>query len=639
VGLIDSISPGVLAASEPLLMTGALAHRALGNASKAREYLETLVSRNGRNNTAQGMLASIYVEAKDYSRALSVLEGLQRVAPDDPHTLFLLGTVQMARKRYAQANELFEKAAARGGSADAIRELGFSQLSQGQDKSGITNIEKAFAANPADARAGVQLAMIYMRQGQPAKALQTVDAMLKRDPGNLVLINFQGNMLGRSGDKRGAREAFQRVLAKDPGFRAASVNLAWLDLEEKRFDAARARLSEMLKATKDDPDVLYQLGVVEMRADRPDEALRHWQRADEVQANNPSPGLAIVDLYSRQKQTDKAMAAAKLLASKYTGNLVVQLALARAYTASGELSGARQALQEATKLAEFDASKQTLIGRMQLEAGNPDGAAYNAQKALQAMADDVGAMALQVEVESARGDMPKAEAAMKALIAKHPNSASALVLQANLAMSRGQFPVAVANYQAVMDKEPGTAVAILLARALMASGDSAKAVNALSAWTRKRPDDRVAVRALAEVQLSAGQNEAARKSYTQLLAAEPNDPSTLSAYAVLLQRLGDPAAVGIAEKAMKLAPGAAQYVDTLGWILVQRGDLEGGLRHLRDARLRSPGSGDIRYHLAFALAKSGRKPEAKTELAAALSGAAKLQVTPEVRKLMTELDL
>jgi len=379
--------------------------------------------------------------------------------------------------------------------------------------------------------------------------------------------------------------------------------------------------------------------VVELRADRPDEALRLWQRADEVQRSNPSPGLAVIDLLSRQKQTDKALSAAKLLASKYTGNLVVQLALARAYTASGEWPAARQSLQEATKLAEFDASKQNLIGRMQLEAGNPDGAAYNAQKALQAQADDLGAMALQVEVESARGDMPKAEAAMKALVAKHPNSATALVLQANLAMARGQFSAAAAHYQAVMDKEPGTPVAILQARALIAAGESAKAVNALSAWVRKQPDDRVAVRALAEVQLSAGQNDAARKSYTQLLAAEPNDPSTLSAYATLLQRLGDPAAVGTAEKAVKIAPGAAQYLDTLGWILVQRGDLEAGLRHLRDARLRSPGSGDIRYHLAYALAKSGRKPEAKTELAAALGGGIRLQVTPEVKQLMAELNL
>ena len=638
-GLIDSISPGALAGNEPMLMAGALSHRALGNVSKSREYLETLVARNGRHFTAQGMLAAIYVDTKDFGRALPLLEGLQRVSPDDPHTLFLLGTVQMARKRYALASELFEKAAARSGSVDAIRELGFSQLGQGQDKTGIANIEKAFASNNSDARAGVQLAMIYMKQNQPAKALQTVDVMLKRDPGNLALLNFQGNIKGRAGDKRGAREAFQQVLAKDPNFRAAGVNLSWLDMEEKRFDDARARLGQMLKTNKDDPDVLFQMGVLELRADRPDEALRHWLRADEVQRTNPTPGLSVIDLYARQQQNDKALAAAKLLSSKYQDNLIVQLALARAYTSVGEFPAARQALQEATRMAEFDASRQVLIGRMQLEARNPDGAAYNVQKALQSQADDLGALALQVEVESSRGDMPKAEAAMKVLTAKHPGSVPALVLAANYAMAKGQYATAVTNYQAVMDREPTTGVAILSARAQLAAGDNAKAVSGLTGWMAKHPSDRVALKALAEVQFAAGQQDAAKKTYTQLLASEPNDAATLSAYAVLLQRLGDASAVGTAEKAVKLAPGAAQYVDTLGWILVQRGDTENGIRYLRDARLRSPGSVETRYHLAFALAKAGRKPEAKTELASALSANPKMSGNPDVKRLMTDLGL
>lgn len=638
-GLIDSVSPGALAGNEPLLMAGALSHRALGNVSKAREYLETLVARNGRHFAAQGMLAAIYVDTKDYGRALPLLEGLQRVSPDDAHTLFLLGTVQMARKRYALASELFEKAAARSGSVDALRELGFSQLGQGQDKSGIANIEKAFASNNSDSRAGVQLAMIYMKQGQPAKALQMVDVMLKRDPGNLALINFQGNIKGRAGDKRGAREAFQQVLTKDPTFRAAGVNLSWLDMEEKRFDDARARLSQMLKSNKDDADVLFQLGVLELRADRPDEALRNWQRADEVQRTNPTPGLSVIDLHARQQQNDKALAAAKLLSSKYQDNLVVQLALARAYTATGEFPAARQALQEATRMAEFDASRQVLIGRMQLEARNPDGAAYNVQKALQSQADDMGALALQVEVESARGDMAKAEAAMKVLTTKYPGSVPAQVMAANYAMSKGQFASAVTNYQAVMDREPSTGVAILMARAQVAAGDSTKAAAGLSGWMVKHPADRVALKALAEVQFAAGQQDAAKKTYTQLLATEPNDAATLSAYAQLLQRLGDASAVAMAEKAVKLSPGAAQYVDTLGWILVQRGELDNGIRHLRDARLRSPGSLETRYHLAFALAKAGRKSEAKTELASALGANAKMAGDPDVKRLMTELGL
>jgi len=60
---------------------------------------------------------------------------------------------------------------------------------------------------------------------------------------------------------------------------------------------------------------------------------------------------------------------------------------------------------------------------------------------------------------------------------------------------------------------------------------------------------------------------------------------------------------------------------------------------LREARLRSPSNGEIRYHLAFALAKLNRKAEAKEELTAALNAQPKLPLTPEVSRLKLELGL
>ena len=64
---------------------------------------------------------------------------------------------------------------------------------------------------------------------------------------------------------------------------------------------------------------------------------------------------------------------------------------------------------------------------------------------------------------------------------------------------------------------------------------------------------------------------------------------TLNNYANLLLQLNDPAAQATAEQALKLDPDNPNFADTLGWILVQGGQTEAGLRYLREARLRSPG--------------------------------------------------
>ena len=128
-------------------------------------------------------------------------------------------------------------------------------------------------------------------------------------------------------------------------------------------------------------------------------------------------------------------------------------------------------------------------------------------------------------------------------------------------------------------------------------------------------------------------------NYTKALATAGDDAPMLNNFANLLHKLGDAGAQAAAEKAVKLAPENPTFADTLGWILVQKGQVEAGVRHLREARLRSPENAEIRFHLAFALAKRGRKSEARDELAAAMKGKDNLVASDEVSKLSRELGL
>jgi tetratricopeptide (TPR) repeat protein len=145
------------------------------------------------------------------------------------------------------------------------------------------------------------------------------------------------------------------------------------------------------------------------------------------------------------------------------------------------------------------------------------------------------------------------------------------------------------------------------------------------------------MRALADGYLRIGDLPAAKLWYERLLARRADDAFALNNFAQVLFRQGDAAALGHAERAHKLAPEAAAIQDSLGWMLVQRGQHDAGLRHLREARLRDPKSPEIRYHLAVALAQAGRNKEARAELERALQAGAAFAEAGEARKLMQTL--
>lgn len=636
---VDSLPPAWVARREQLLMAGALAHHGLGNQQKAREYLETVISRNSRNTGAKKLLASIYFDIKDYGRAQSLLESLLRITTDDPQLMFMLGSVHLAQKHYIQASELLEKANALADSPEMKRSLAFTQLGLGQGEKGLKNLEKAFAANKGDTRAGMTLAMLYMRQAKPQKALQTAEIMVKHDPANLTALNFLGTLKGASGDKAGARATYSQVLARDASFVPSVLNLVRLDVGDKRFDEARKLLDGLLKKDSNNHQALGEYGMLEQRAGRQNEAIRHLTKAGEVQRNDPNPLLALIDLHLAQSQGDAALTVAKALAINFQSDLRVQLALAKAYLAIGDTGNARFTLTGATRLAEYNARYQVVIARLQLAANNPDGAAYSLSKALQESPNDLSALVLLVEVEARRGDVAKADAALKTLLAKHPNALEAARVSADLALFRGQYPAAISGYRKVLVHSDTTGNALALVQAYMNSGETDKAAIFLEEWVKKHRNDQLALKVLAETQFRAGRLSQARQTYQQVIKANPEDASSLNNYANLLSQLKDPGAQDAAEKALKLSPGHPAYADTLGWILVGKGQPESGLRYLREARLRSPENAEIRFHLAYALAKIGRKEEAREELRATVGGRSEISDSAIFQQLKIELGL
>jgi predicted Zn-dependent protease len=143
--------------------------------------------------------------------------------------------------------------------------------------------------------------------------------------------------------------------------------------------------------------------------------------------------------------------------------------------------------------------------------------------------------------------------------------------------------------------------------------------------------------ALAESYMNAGELEAARQHFQNVLDRHGENAGVLNNLANVMLGLSDPAALDRARRAHELAPQSPAIADTLGWVLVTQGQPEEGMRYLREAQTRRAEDPEIRYHVAEALAALGRNEEALETASAALSGPLSEALRERVQALVRRL--
>lgn len=639
VDAVDRVPRDVLRTrAADLLKLGGLAYYGLGQHQKARVYFEEYLLARPGDVGARKVLASILLGQGWPREAIDVLESARRAAPQDPDLLLLLGSAHMARRRYELANGYLEEALrASGGSSAAHTALGLSLLGGGNDLLGIDHLERALKKDPGQARAGLALAIIELRRGRARAALEHTEAVVRSDPKNPVAYNILGAARTAAGDRRGARVAYEKAIELQPGLVAARLNLARLEAADGDFAAARTRLETILKQQPKNREALFELALVEESARRPEEAIRLLEKARGGDRRSVAASVRLVDTYLRFRQPEKALEVAREAEATAPENLEVLGALGRAYSANGNDQLAQQSFGRMTRLAGFDPAWQTRIAGYQLASGNTAGAVQSLERALSAQPEFVPAQVMMAEVDLQRGDVARAEQRARGIAKRDPESPAAQRLLADIALATKKYQQAVDAYRKVLSNDPSTEAAIRLYRAQISAGTLKDAILSMEAWLQTNPDDAVARRALAEGYLRAGNLAAARTQFETVLVKDSTDPVVLNNLANVLLRQGDPKAVDHAQKAHQLAPQDAAIEDTLGWVLVQQGQADVGLRHLRDARLRDPQNAEIRYHLAAALVRAGRRNEARQELEQALKPGTSFQEIGDARKLLAEL--
>lgn len=615
------------------------------------------------------MLGVAYLSQGNAAQAeAEFLQALEE-APDNVEVRKLLAQAQIRQGRADSAALALAPALEAGSRDPGVYALaGQARLMQGDREAGNALLERVLAENPDSPRLRLEMAGTYLATGDPQRALDLVGSV-PDDVGGDAKKQIQFLALAAGKDKAAAKLAIDTLVRKNPkDARLLNLAAAWL-ANQGDVAGARAYLDQALAVVPADSRTLVNLGRLDMRARRNEEASKSFQSA---LVSDPKNGDAYLALAAMADSAGDKVGVARWLADWSKADPAAaqpRLLLARIAFRDKDPRQGHGLVDESLKLVPNSASVEAAAGQVLMDAGLYDEALGHFRNAARIDARDptylFGAARAQLAMEQ-RG---AARDSLNRALALRPNWVPATVLLAQIELKERRVDAALSLADGFKKDAAGAPTGYLLEGDIrLAVGQAAQAADAyaestklhpsaeaaigesrarrvarlprpaepLLAWLERSPDDARVRLELAQTYMADGGTGDAIREYERVLQVQPDNLIALNNLAALYGERGDPRAEPLARQALAMAPRSGPIADTLGWILFKSGNVDESLKILEQAHDLDNKNPEITYHLGAALLKAGRKSEARAALASAVDGGSTAPWVSEARKLLAE---
>src|ERR1017187_10251323 len=300
-------------------------------------------------------------------------------------------------------------------------------------------------------------------KGDISKALAELQAVVTRAPGNAVSRYQLGRAHAAREEYEQARQQLQKAIEIAPNYVLPRLALAQLQVRLQEFDAAlktaeavlqidkgsvnarliesaalmglkkfndsRVMLDSMLKTNPNSPDVLFQLGWVNLAENRYKEAEDAFRRSYQLTPANSRGLMGIVESNMAQNKTDEALKILQAESDKAPGRVDLLLAMANVAVRAGKYDYAIQTYNR--MLAQTDKSIKpgdiyVRLGETYRREGDANNAITALQKALQTRPDDVEVLATLGLILDGASRKPEAKQFYEAALKVDANNAVVL---------------------------------------------------------------------------------------------------------------------------------------------------------------------------------------------------------------------
>ena len=353
-----------------------------GQKDKAYRGVEDVLRKDQAN--LQGLLlkSSFLLADRKLDEALQSATAATARHPDSSSAFFALGQVQVARRQPDEATAAFQEVLRLNPQATEAK-IALSQLTlaQGRPGASVAFAREALSDNPNSFDAQLALARGLVSSGELDRADAELKRLTSRFPDSAAVHTQNGILFSRRRQTAAARAEFDHALKLAPGNVEALSGLVTLDLANKDFKSAQARVDAQIAAS---PTAgLLTLGARAYAAGGDlGKAEAYLRRAIELDSRNLAAYSGLGQLYLAQKKLDQARTEFEVLAARQPRSVAATTMVGIILQVQGDAKGARERFERVVEMDPEAAVAANNLAWMYAETGsNLDRALQLAQTA------------------------------------------------------------------------------------------------------------------------------------------------------------------------------------------------------------------------------------------------------------------
>ena len=496
-------------------------------------------------------------------------------------------------------------------------------------RSALDSYRAAVLADPAAPALRVALAEARARTGDLPGAEAEARKAIELDPAGpsaaeaWLILGKTATIARRPADAeralRSAVEAQTALAARAPPGQAAVDPDPFRLLAQARLDAgdgpgAEAVLEELARLLPaEGAGALRDLGRVLADQKQLDRAAALYRRAVAVERRDTEAWRRLAELEESRRRYEEARKAWEGLVRQDPDDPEGLVALGRLSLRSGNSDAARAYFEQAVHVAPHEVEVRVRVAFAWLDARRPADAIAVVDEGLRTSVDGRLLYARGLALREERR-WAEAAAAFGAVATGDPDlDVAAIAVRASVLAQSGKAAAGLSLLDAALAGRPGDA-RLVTARAyvLERAGRAAEAVSYLETQLRPQPRNERLLFSLGVAQDRAGDRPGAIATMRRLIEESPDNAEAMNFVGYSLAEKGerlDEAEV-LVTRALEIEPDNGSFLDSLGWIQFQRGDVAGAVITLEKAEALSGPEPTILEHLGDAYLRTRRDADA-----------------------------